>query len=73
LAIPSKVWVGPHQVGFTVRMTMAMEYGGFSWFLSRWLVVVRFDRTTAPISSVVALVALSATGHQPSTLVPAPQ
>ena len=35
-------------------------------------VVVRFDRTTAPISSVVALVALSATGHQRSTLVPAP-
>jgi hypothetical protein len=28
------------------------------------------DRTTAPISSVVALVALSATGHQRSTLVP---
>jgi hypothetical protein len=27
LGDPSKVWLGPHQVGFTVRMTMAMEYG----------------------------------------------
>ena len=36
------------------------------------VVVVRFDRTAAPISSVVALVALSATGHPRSTLVPAP-
>jgi hypothetical protein len=44
LAIPPKVWLGPHRVGFTVRMTMAMEHGGFAGQLRRWRALRRMSQ-----------------------------
>lgn len=49
MAIPSKVWLGPHQVGFTVRMTMAMEYGGFAGQLRRWRALRRMSQLDVAI------------------------
>jgi transcriptional regulator with XRE-family HTH domain len=49
LAIPSKVWPGAHRVGFTVRMTMAMEHGGFAGQLRRWRALRRMSQLDVAI------------------------